>query len=287
MCIRIIFLCPFCRSPSGQTTTILTHGRGCWDRVLVERLMATQHFYPGWSCTTPDCGYSRNSQERDAEEMRKLQADQAWNATGSDADDEMCGDESDAIIENSDSDMETEPANFRATRSPSVKREPRSVDWSVVVSSSESLTSDGETGSESGAASAKSDRPIKTERTPSTSPPLVRQHLHQDTREKVGAQAGAVATRCHWLGYNSNKNRLPASLDPQINDRIMDLILEITRYRLAFPESERWFAPEEELLVILRAQNMSYKHIAKVGNYPAATETTFSCVSARLIELCG
>jgi len=53
--------------------------------------MATQHFYPGWYCTTPDCGYSRDSQERDAEEMRKLQANQAWNATGSDADDEMCG----------------------------------------------------------------------------------------------------------------------------------------------------------------------------------------------------
>ncbi|KAL2140783.1 hypothetical protein VTI28DRAFT_3258 [Corynascus sepedonium] len=242
MCIRVIFLCPSCRSPSGQTTTMLMHGRGCRDRVLVERLMATQHFYPGWYCTTPDCGYSRDSQERDAEEMRKLQANQAWNATGSDADDEMCGDESDAIIENSDSDMETEPANFRANRSPSVKQEPSPVDWSI-VSSSESLASDGETGSESDAASAKSDGPIKTE---------------------LGAQAGAVATRRHWLGHdNNNKNRLPVSLDPQINDRIMDLMIEITRYRLAFPDSERWFAPEEELLEILRAQNMSYKHIAK------------------------
>ena len=177
------------------------------------------------------------------------------------------GDESDAIIENSDSDMETEPANFRANRSPSVKQEPSPVDWSI-VSSSESLASDGETGSESDAASAKSDGPIKTERTPSTSPPLVRQHLHQHARAKVGAQAGAVATRRHWLGHdNNNKNRLPVSLDPQINDRIMDLMIEITRYRLAFPDSERWFAPEEELLEILRAQNMSYKHIAKVGNY--------------------
>jgi len=163
--------------------------------------------------------------------------------------------------------METEPANFRANRSPSVKQEPSPVDWSI-VSSSESLASDGETGSESDAASAKSDGPIKTERTPSTSPPLVRQHLHQHARAKVGAQAGAVATRRHWLGHdNNNKNRLPVSLDPQINDRIMDLMIEITRYRLAFPDSERWFAPEEELLEILRAQNMSYKHIAKVGNY--------------------
>ncbi|KAL2166462.1 hypothetical protein VTG60DRAFT_2746 [Thermothelomyces hinnuleus] len=118
MCIRIVFLCPSCRAPSGQTTTLRLHGPSCWNRVLVERLMQFQHFHPSWYCTTPNCGYSRANQERDAKEIKQIRLNQARNDTSSDADDELYDteDERDEAMEDSEADADTKPANPESGR---------------------------------------------------------------------------------------------------------------------------------------------------------------------------
>lgn len=58
---------------------------------------------------------------------------------------------------------------------------------------------------------------------------------------------------------------MPVGLDSPTRDRIVELLSRIARHVDAHLEKSKWFEEEEELLEILRAHNMSYRHIAEVS----------------------
>ncbi|AEO60040.1 hypothetical protein MYCTH_2112164 [Thermothelomyces thermophilus ATCC 42464] len=250
MCIRIVFLCPSCRAPSGQTTTLRLHGPSCWDRVLVERLMQSQHFHPGWYCTTPDCGYSRDSQERDAKEIKQIRLNQARNDTSSDADDELydTDDERDEAMEDCEADTDTKPANAESGGLVNLQPGP-----SIYYPSAKPCVKRRHNNSKGGS------YPVKTEPADPTTRPLGRGlgTLHH----------GAKGVRRDNLGTARPRHRgsrMPVGLDSPTRDRIGKLLSRIVLHADAHPEKSKWLEEEEELLEILRAHKVSYRQIAEL-----------------------
>ncbi|KAL2151413.1 hypothetical protein VTH82DRAFT_6511 [Thermothelomyces myriococcoides] len=205
--------------------------------------MQSQHFHPGWYCATPGCGYSRESQKRDAEEIKRIRVKQARSDASSDADDELY--DTDEVKgeakDDSKADADTQPANSESRRL--VNLQPRPLipypPTNLRMKMHRRNIKSGKYG-------------VKTETTHSTTRLLARKPctIHHEREDESGSSSTGTPRRQHRGSHVP-----PLDLDFPTRNR---------------PGKAKWLKEEEELLEILRAHKVSYRQIAELRDEVAA-----------------
>ena len=75
MCVTIKEICPWCKIFTGNFTTLSCRARQCDQNETVHRVLRISHL-KDWSCTTNDCEYNQQQQEKQDRTIRDILASQ-------------------------------------------------------------------------------------------------------------------------------------------------------------------------------------------------------------------
>ncbi|KAL2163545.1 hypothetical protein VTH06DRAFT_5603 [Thermothelomyces fergusii] len=241
--------------------------------------MQARHFRPGWYCATPGCGYSRDSQKRDTEEIKKIRAKQARSDASSDADDELygmfaakkdhpplhpqqkthCSKDTDWASDERSDDSETDADGKTAhpeSRKSRGKSEPEPSSISCYPPANppvERLLRSIKGGSSS---------PVKTEPTNSAAHTLT----HNPATVRRGNKSeDERSDTSGTLRLQHRDSRNAAGPNIPTRNRVSLLLSRIRQHADGRPDKSKWLEGEEELLEILRARKVPYRRIVEVS----------------------